>query len=205
MMPLVASILLVSGTFSARGQERPRYEVNVGYGFAPLWQGNRVVTGTGSHGTLASIYAPYSAKMRIWGTPVAEVSTKVGSRWTASLMFSYSHLGRVSTMQKVEQDGMLSVSSSSSDAGGSALAIIQMWKYEYIQKPAFRLYSSAGVGLGYYSGFKTMSEGSRSLIQEFEMELVPMGFSLGEKWFWFGELGLGTQYIGARSGVGFRF
>lgn len=205
MMPLLASFLLVSGSFTARSQERSRHEVNVGYGFAPLWQTNRVSTYSGNRGTLASIYAPYSAKMRIWGTPALEISTRVSQRWTASLLFTYAHLGSVSTLQKIEQDGVLGVSASSSDASGTALAFIQMWKYEYIQKPAFRLYSSAGVGLGYYSGFKTMSEGSRSLTQEFEMELVPVGFSLGEKWFWFGELGLGTQYIGARTGVGFRF
>lgn len=188
---LALSALLGTGVASAQ----EKFEINGGFGFAPLTIGKRVETFANTSGTLGAIYAPMEYDVKVSGSYGIEGSYKVGSRLYASLLFSYS---RLMSIEESHSKAVLE------DVTGSCIAVIQRWKYEWIQNPSMRLYSSAGFGIGNYSNFKTDGV-TRYGSSDVEFQFVPVGVAVGKDWFWFVEAGVGTQYTGGRAGVGFRF
>lgn len=92
---------------------------------------------------------------------------------------------------------------------GVALYLLPMCKFSYLKRPVIRLYGSAGAGVCKYFGYSSLLQksGNGYLDKSFKLEaqLVPIGFELGRKLFFYMELGLGTVYVGANAGVGYRF
>lgn len=82
---------------------------------------------------------------------------------------------------------------------GLAMVILPELKLMYCNTPTVRVYSSFGLGLGLYPGFKEAS----SIIGE--GQFVPVGIEIGRRWYGFGEIGVGTLYMGGQFGVGYRF
>ena len=75
-------------------------------------------------------------------------------------------------------------------------------KFTFMNKRYVQLYGSLATGLTFYK-----SPGAAFM--EYEMyphiQTVPFGISTGRKFFGFTELGFGTEFIGMRAGLGFRF
>ena len=81
---------------------------------------------------------------------------------------------------------------------GFGLTIMPTARFKYVSREAFSMYGSAGLGL--MAGF---FDDEAYIYPTFQ--LVPVGFTFGRKVYGFAEFGLGTLYIGANVGVGYRF
>ena len=203
---LAAAVILLS-CFIADAQEWDsghRFEINGGYSLAPLVQADRFNTGWINTGTLTSIFRPYTTEVKMTGAFSAEFGYRTGKRWTISVMASYNHVFGANSIQAYRTDGSYSVSMSSSNVNGNCIAFIPRWRFDYIIKPGFRMYSSVGIGYGLYFNYSTDDEYYYEPIQP-EAQLVPLGISFGRKWFGLVETGIGTQYMGGRIGFGYRF
>ena len=207
MERILLSAALVLACLCSSGQDRSdgqRFEINFGYGLAPVSQANRFNTGWTNYGSLASIYRPYASEVKMTGAFSAEFGYRTGKRWTISVMASYNHVFGANSIQAYQTDGSYSVSMSSSNVNGNCIAFIPRWRFDYIIKPGFRMYSSVGIGYGLYFNYSTDDEYYYEPIQP-EAQLVPLGISFGRKWFGLVETGIGTQYMGGRIGFGYRF
>jgi hypothetical protein len=71
-------------------------------------------------------------------------------------------------------------------------------RFKYVSRDAFSMYGSAGLGV-----MVGLSEKEVYCYPTFQ--LVPLGLTFGRKVYGFAEFGLGTLYIGANIGAGFRF
>ena len=74
------------------------------------------------------------------------------------------------------------------------------YRYNYILKDVFRLYSGIGAGFLFLSKDNAVGFPIIPILQ-----LVPIGFSYGNKTFLSFEAGAGGDYVGFRIGVGIRF
>lgn len=207
MRKILAATVVLLTCFITDAQEwdyGPRFEINGGYSLAPYAQAERFNTGWISTGTLASIFRPYTAEVKMTGAFSAEFAYRAGRRWTISLMTSYNHVFSSQSIQAYKTEDGGSVSMRSAKVNGNCLAFIPRWRFDYIIKPGFRMYSSFGFGYGLYFNYTTDEEFGYEPIQP-EAQLVPLGISFGRKWFGLVETGIGTQYMGGRIGFGYRF
>ncbi|MBO4571675.1 MAG: hypothetical protein J5699_07100 [Bacteroidales bacterium] len=72
-------------------------------------------------------------------------------------------------------------------------------RYYYVYNDAFRLYSSAGLGLAYPSASFGAGQASFGVLQ-----LNPVGVEFGGRFFGFAEFGFGDMFDYLRGGIGFR-
>ena len=74
-------------------------------------------------------------------------------------------------------------------------------RFTYVNKPKFRFYSSVELGMG--AGIKTGDNGGSDA--SFVLQVNPLGFEFGDKWFGRVKFGVGVENIGAQIGFGHRF
>lgn len=207
MRKTLVLLALAFQCISAAAQEwdyGPRFEISGGFGMAPLVQADRFNSGYISTGTLASIFRPYNAEVKMTGAFSAEFGFRTGRRWSISLMASCNHVSG-STLRQVTGSGdSYSAAFKTSNVNGNSIAVIPRWRYDYIIKPGFRMYSSFGMGFGLYLNYHSEDVDYDTPLQG-EVQLVPLGISFGRKWFGLVETGFGSQYVGGRIGFGYRF
>lgn len=80
----------------------------------------------------------------------------------------------------------------------SVLSLMHTWRFTYVNRPVFRMYSSIGLGI-----VMTYDPRPDEILPIFQ--LAPLGISVGKRIYGFGEIGLGAEYIGGRAGIGYRF
>lgn len=80
----------------------------------------------------------------------------------------------------------------------SVLSLMHTWRFTYVNRPVFRMYSSIGLGIA-----MTYDPRPDEILPIFQ--LAPLGISVGKRLYGFGEIGLGAEYIGGRAGIGYRF
>lgn len=78
----------------------------------------------------------------------------------------------------------------------SCFSVMPTFRFTWISKPRFTLYSKASVGIGYANGIKKCFAAA---------QLSPVGITFGKTVFGQFELGVGTQGLPLLFGVGFRF
>ncbi len=135
------------------------------------------------------LYGDYEGTRRMAGLVSAEYSINFRKRFTFAVG---AYLSTV--WNKVYQyDG----TRQGSDMG-LALTVMPTARFKYVSREAFTMYGSAGLGLmgGFY-------DDDAYIYPTFQ--LVPLGLTFGRKVYGFAEFGLGTLYIGANIGAGFRF
>ena len=135
------------------------------------------------------LYRDYEGTRRMAGLVSAEYSINFRKRFTFAVG---AYLSTV--WNKVYQyDG----TRQGSDMG-LALTVMPTARFKYVSREAFTMYGSAGLGLmgGFY-------DDDAYIYPTFQ--LVPLGLTFGRKVYGFAEFGLGTLYIGANIGAGFRF
>lgn len=197
-MILAAAAMLFSLVSTA--QER-NYYLSAGYGFAPSIQSSRVDCISSDYSTLASIYAPLSAELKLTGAMTIEGGYNLDKHSDLFLMGSFCRLASSSTTQKTGTGYSYSYNSTN----GNAYSLLVGWRYNYIKRQNFTLYSSLAVGYGFYSGFNTNPTQFANNKTLGEIQVMPIGITLGKKVYWFLETGAGTLYLGGRTGVGYRF
>jgi len=80
---------------------------------------------------------------------------------------------------------------------GGALNVLCMFKFYYLTRPVVRMYGDIGCGV--------IQQFNYDNNLNFAAQFVPFGLEVGKKCFGFVEFGVGSSYIGARGGVGYRF
>lgn len=83
------------------------------------------------------------------------------------------------------------------------LSIMHMWRFTYLTHQTWSLYSSAGIGLCLGFDESNGSESREALIPI--LQLTPIGVTFGRKFFILAETGFGTNLVGFRLGLGYRF
>lgn len=78
----------------------------------------------------------------------------------------------------------------------SCFSVMPTFRFTWISKPRFTLYSKASVGVGFANGIKKCFAAA---------QLSPVGITFGKTVFGQFELGAGTQGLPLLFGVGFRF
>ena len=134
----------------------------------------------------------------------AEFGFRTSRKWTISLMTSFNHVAGASSVQAYQSGDGYDVTFRTASVNGYNIAIIPRWRYDYIIKPGFRMYSSFGMGFGLYVNYHTGEDSYYEPVQG-EIQLVPLGITFGRKWFGLVETGFGSQYVGGRIGFGYRF
>lgn len=135
------------------------------------------------------LYRDYEGTRRMIGLFSAEYSINYRKRFTFAVGAYLS-----SAWNKVYQyDG----TRKGADVG-FGLTIMPAARFKYVNREAFSMYGSAGLGI--MAGF---FDDEAYIYPTFQ--LVPLGLTFGRKVYGFAEFGLGTLYIGANIGAGFRF
>lgn len=135
------------------------------------------------------LYKDYEGTRRMIGLLSAEYSINYRKRFTFAVGAYLS-----SAWNKVYQyDG----TRKGADVG-FGLTIMPTARFKYVNREAFSMYGSAGLGI--MAGF---FDDEAYIYPTFQ--LVPLGLTFGRKVYGFAEFGLGTLYIGANIGAGFRF
>ena len=183
-------------------QER---EVAMGYALWPSVQAGRVTGGIRSYSSLASVFAPLEKAMRMTGTFSVETVLPLGGRWSCALTLSGNHLYDIVSRQDYPADGDHVLLVSTERRNGNSLALLPLFRLDYLRRGAWRLYGGVGLGLGYYQGYDCPEGRDRSWRTYGEFQVIPAGVRLGRSWFVLLEAGAGTQFIGGRIGAGYRF
>ena len=182
---LLASLLLLSeGRLAAQD-----YEAAASWGFIPaiydglLWGFQRDIGPSGS-ARMDAVFADYKGPLYTAGLYnrkkwlVSSFSLGTASFWRPTISVPDDRR----TGAKVR----------------SVLSLMHTWRFTYVNRPVFRMYSSIGLGIA-----MTYDPRPDEVLPIFQ--LAPLGISVGKRLYGFGEIGLGAEYIGGRAGIGYRF
>ena len=151
--------------------------------------------------TLSGVYKDYCGPSRTSGTITGGVDVSLNRFLSMSVDLGVNFMWKDSFFGATGE--------CSGHEKGVAVYLMPMCNFTYFKRPVIRLYGSAGVGVCKYFGYSSLVwKSADSFVDKtFKMEaqLVPFGFELGRKLFFYMELGLGTVYIGANAGIGYRF
>lgn len=194
-------LILVVGIQSAQGREKQtwadqkyKYEIRVGWGMpsetpVPAYLSNPAYSGGG---TLSSIYSPVVDGLYTTGGITAEFGLNLRNWLTLAVQTSFT--GVWNDVYDHHQADVLYRDR------GVVFNLAPQARLNWIKRPAFRMYSSAGVGLTLvaYGNFASI---------EPSLQLVPLGMAAGKDVFFFAEIGGGrvTNFIGYHFGLGYRF
>jgi len=78
-------------------------------------------------------------------------------------------------------------------------------RFKYVRKEHFNLYSSVQVGITVFNLGAPELSGTWKPDWFPAIQLVPIGIKAGGKVFFFGEIGVGTAWLGGQAGIGFSF
>ena len=81
---------------------------------------------------------------------------------------------------------------------GLSLHVIPTARVNYLSRDSFRIYGSAGLGASAF-----YDDGDFYVYPTFE--LVPVGFTVGRKVYFFAEYAIGFTYLGGAAGIGYKF
>ena len=177
------------------------YSIRLGFAGLPEITADRFKYGYGSIGYRDYYYEPYSRIRQIYTDYTGDLySTGMFTGefvWNLGRVFNASaNLGLCPFWAKA-YDGVTGKRTGTDF--GLAITIMPEIKLMYCNTPTVRVYSSLGLGVGFYPGFEKASP----LMTENQFN--PLGLEVGRKFYGFGEIGVGTMYCGGRIGIGYRF
>ncbi len=199
---LLALTVLPSTARENRKASSPyRHEVNVSWG----WNVDEIswrlydFSASGNNG-MDYIYNNYIGSKKTTGLISADYNIQL-KRWFA--------LGAQVNAVAIQMTEMSSITESKvSDFTDYAVTLLPYARFTYLNREYLKLYSSVGLGLGLYHDetpkdieYTPEKRNSMGLCAQF----VPFGIMVGKKVYAMAELGTGTEYVGFRAGLGFRF
>ena len=84
------------------------------------------------------------------------------------------------------------------------VSALHMWKFSYLNRESWQLYSSAGIGIMWGSNRHRGVEGADLKVLP-AFQLVPVGVRYGRRYCVFAETEIGMSQLGLRLGVCYRF
>lgn len=213
----VAAIFVVA-TFCLRGQSKEldpslKFEVRVGAS-VPKWSlftNSRLIDGWGWCGdaswekwTIAGLIDNYAGPIYSTGALTAEFSY-ILKRWlTFSMGIGYNHYWK--SLYSGIDDSYLG------RANAAAITFMPLARFTYYARRNVKLYSGAGLGVAWYHNYSATKYPwcefgdirNEDLVNPM-LQTIPIGITVGNKFFGFSELGFGSVWCGIRAGVGYRF
>lgn len=195
-MPNVSVSEYRRAKFDQIWKDFPRFEVRFGYsgfpiadllshGLSGMFSPDRV-----HQGGLEGIYAPYEGPEYMTGNIGAEFSWHI-KKWfslAGGMYFNgfYGSMVDPSTGNKISRKS------------GLTFSFVPTARFYWANFEKCRLYSSIGAGV-MASGYDNLN----FVIPAFQ--LSPIGVTAGKKVFFHAEYSIGTVYLGAQAGIGYRF
>jgi len=197
-VPIVIAMLL---SLSTDGRERQtwdsqpyKYEVRLGWGMpsdtpVPLFISNPIYS---TDGTLSSIYSPKRGTLYSTGGISAEFGLNFRKWFTLAFQTSFSGVWN----DILSSDGL----EVTGKARGVVFNIAPQLRLNWVKRPIFRMYTSAGVGM------TVVSCGARTSVES-SFQFIPIGMAIGGDVFFFAEAGGGVEnnFLGYHIGFGYRF
>ena len=87
---------------------------------------------------------------------------------------------------------------------GVAMSLLPEARFNWLNRPLVRMYSSIGAGIG-VTAYTKVGYGYPSFSWYPVFQVSPVGISVGRRVYWFAECGIGMQYMGGMTGIGVRF
>ena len=202
MKKLVLFLLMLAlGVCSALGREKQtwadqkyKYEARIGWGM-PSYTAVSVFESNPAYshgGYLSSIYSPVVGNLYGTGGISAEFGLNFRKWFTLALQTSFCGVWN-DVYDNNKADVMYR-------DRGVVFNIAPQARFNWVKRPAFRMYSSVGFGL------TLVSYGNVNALEP-SFQIVPLGMAAGKDVFFFAELGGGrsTNFIGYHLGLGYRF
>lgn len=198
---LLVTVSGICAPVSADGREKQtwagqkyKYEVRVGWGVPsetpiPAYESNPAFS---RGGVLSSIYSPVVGSLYSTGGFSAEVGLNFRNWFT--LAFQTSFTGVWNDVYDQNKVNVLYRDR------GVVFNIAPQARFNWVRRPAFRMYSSVGVGL------TLVSYGHRNSLEP-SFQFVPIGMAAGKDVFFFAEMGggPGCNFMVYHLGLGYRF
>lgn len=197
MKRILIPLLTLFLTIPLAAQEK--FEVRIGWGGYPFLDEGNYTDGYNMHayypgnndlGDLEIMYAPQKDAIYMTGQIYGEFAWHVRKKLTLAggLYFNgiYGNIMDPDTNTRIRRN-----------SGVSATILPAIYWY-WANYPTCRFYSGLGLGvnMGTYDG--------KSLIDP-AIQLTAIGFTVGRKFFFFAEYGIGTLCMGGKAGFGYRF
>lgn len=203
---IIASALLVMSLNAMAEDSNPvKFDLRIGIGGAPV-AGASYFSGSNSYSnTLESIYGAYRGPVKTTGVFSADMGI-LFKKWLAMDIclgvcpfWAENFDGRTDALVGKEN--------------GVAVYLMPKIRFTFLNREYVRLYANIGIGMGKYFGFKELqysyssSYGRKYVDNSFKLEaqVVPLGIEFGRRLFGFCEFGVGTMYMGATAGIGYKF
>ncbi len=181
-------------------ENRAAYSVRFGWGGMPYPYADRFETGrmiSWDYYDIVSESRIAGAYQDTYGSVMSTGAFTGDFNWNAGRFINLSATMALCPVWSDRIDGV-TLKKNGSDFG-MAISILPNIRIMYCNTKKVRVYSSVGLGLGFYPGFKRCE----AVCGEFQFN--PVGVEVGRKWYGFGEIGVGTLYSGGRIGVGYQF
>ncbi len=201
---LTAMLILIAFPSIAGNKERKspspyKYEVDIAWGYTPALAISSLEDyGFYVNGGLDHIYGNYISRSVTSGLMSADFNIQF-KRWFA-LGVQFNAVVITNTENSGITDKVIGKFTDYS------MSLLPYARFTYMNSEMVKLYSSVGLGIGIYhnvnpSGYETRS--SEEIWPCFQ--LVPFGITVGKRVYGLAEIGLGTEYMGYRFGIGYRF
>ncbi len=202
---IMALLVLTALPAAAGGQKKEsspyKHEINVSWGWNPeeaMWQTFDFCR-TGNNG-VDYIYSNYISSKLCTGLISVDYNIQF-KRWFA-LGAQLNAVAFYSTEMSSITDSVVSRYTD------YAMSLLPYARFTYINRKNVKLYSSLGIGLGYFHDERPVETDYSSDRPDFmgiAAQFVPVGIMVGNRVYGMAELGTGTEYRGIRFGIGFRF
>lgn len=180
-------------------ENRTAYSVRFGWGGMPYLYANRFEDGIAIGKNHDFFFNPTiaDAYQDTHGSTMSTGAFTGDFNWNAGRFMNLSATMALCPVWSDRIDGV-TLKKNGNDFG-LAISIMPNIRLMYCNTRNVRIYSSVGLGLGFYPGFKKCD----AVCGEFQFN--PVGVEVGRKWYGFGEIGVGTLYSGGRIGAGYQF
>ena len=194
-------VFLASSLVTAIGRERQtwneqpyKYEVRLAYGgpsVASDYIPDMMYSGVSS-GFLATLYSANDGPLYATGAITAEFGMTLRKWLTLSLTASATGLW----MERYDSYSMDLIGRKN----GLTFNLMPQIRLNWVSRPSFKMYSSLGLGMAVcaFAGQTVVSDA---------FMIVPLGMSIGRRFFFFWETGTGNynSFTGMNAGFGYRF
>lgn len=191
---IIFLILFLPVCISAQNKEVPECRHDWRFGFAGYPMMDQLFFGYGHdhyYGPIDTdlVYGDYHGDTNMVGLFSAEYSINYTKRFTFAVSGYLNTIWTPMYNYKGNRDGLNL---------GLSLHVIPTARLNYINRPAFSMYSSIGLGL-------IVGAEKKEAFAFPTFQIAPLGITFGRKIFGFAEYSAGLSYIGGRAGIGYRF
>ncbi len=201
ILTAVLSLVALTGMARERKGYSPayKYEVNIGWGYYPTYaitelKSNYHYDASG----LDDIYGNYPGKTATSGLMSADFNIQYRKWFALGLQLN------AITIRNTEMSAL--TGKPVRNFTDFAISMLPYARVTYLNREYLKMYTSVGVGVSFNHNAAPISNvvGSYNYVLA-RFQFVPMGIMVGKRVYGMAEAGLGTEFMGYRVGIGYRF